>query len=485
MSLIDIVPINRSEFDESDHPLVLFSFEDSGFLDLGILGNSAAKDLLRQAREESFRSESGEFHAVSRTENGKKRRFILSGLGKKKGFTPDKLRRACGQLVRYATKRFSALAVAVPAPSAFAAGEGLLLGSYRFDEYRQAEKSSLAKVFFLSAPADRSRVAAALTLARHYAETATLVRTLVNRAPSDKTPQSLADLARSMAKGPVSTSVISRAQAADLGMGSFLGVARGSSVEPAFVHITYKPKGAKKRIALVGKGITFDSGGLSLKPPASMETMKCDMAGAATVLALMKALPDLKIKAEVHGICPITYNMPGPDALKPGDVVRAMNGKTIEVLNTDAEGRLVLADALVYAARLKPDAIIDLATLTGAVVTALGSQISAIMGNDRPLIARLARAAAAAEEHVSELPLFKEYRENIKSPIADIQNIGKKRGDAGSIIGGLFLEEFVDSIPWVHYDIAGTAWSESDGALCPRGGTGVMVRTLLHYLREL
>lgn len=484
MSQLEIAPMSRSEFDAADIPLGLFTFEDGGVVDPGFLASAAARDILRQAREETFHSETGECHALSRLDSGKKHRYILIGLGKKKGFTPDALRRACGQLIRYASKRFSAVAVAAPASQAQAAAEGLLLGSYRFEEYRQAEKITLAKAHILSAPADRQRVSAALSLARLYAEAAALVRSLINRGPSDKTPQSLADLARSLTGPLVTASVIGRAQALELGMGSFLGVARGSSVEPAFIHLTYKPKGSKKKIALVGKGITFDSGGLSLKPPASMETMKCDMGGAATVLALFKVLPKLKIKAEVHGLCPVTYNMPGPDALKPGDIVRAMNGKTIEVLNTDAEGRLVLADALVYAARLKPHAIIDLATLTGAVVTALGNEITAVMGNDKALLAKLSRAAAAAEEPVCELPLFKNYRENIKSSIADLQNIGKKRGEAGSIIGGLFLEEFVDSTPWVHYDIAGTSWSDGDGVLCPKGGTGVLVRTLLNYLRE-
>jgi leucyl aminopeptidase len=337
----------------------------------------------------------------------------------------------------------------------------------------------------LGAPADRRRLEAAITRAQTGADAICLVRTLVNRGPSDKTPMSLAELAKGLSGSGVTVQILNRKAAAELGMGSFLGVARGSAVEPVMIHLTYAPKGAKKKIALVGKGITFDSGGLSLKPAQSMETMKLDMAGAATVLAVFKALPKLKVKAEVHGICAVTYNMPGPDAYKPGDILKAMNGKTIEVLNTDAEGRLVLADALCYANQQKPAAIIDLATLTGAVVIALGSKVAGAMTNDKALYTKLNRAAVASQEPLWELPLVKEYRDNIKSSIADLQNIGKARGEAGTIIGGLFLQEFVDKTPWVHLDIAGTAWSDGEGAYGPKGGTGAHVRTLLTFLETL
>ena len=229
-------------------------------------------------------------------------------------------------------------------------------------EYKKADPSRLARAGLVFAGAARRGIEKACAEAAIIADAVAMVRDLVDRAPSDKTPESIAALAQNLAGAQTKVTVISKAEAEKLGMGAFLGVARGGGADPVFLHLTYKPKGARRKIGLVGKGITFDSGGLSLKPAASMETMKMDMAGAAAVLGVFKALPQFKIRAEVHGFCPFTYNLPGPDAVRPGDVLKAMNGKTIEVLNTDAEGRLVLADALVYACRQKFDAIVDLAT---------------------------------------------------------------------------------------------------------------------------
>jgi leucyl aminopeptidase len=233
---------------------------------------------------------------------------------------------------------------------------------------------------------------------------------------------------------------------------------------------------------LVGKGITFDSGGLSLKPAQGMETMKMDMAGAGVILGVFKAIPSLKPKVEIHGLLAVTENMPGGRAAKPGDVFKAMNGKTIEVLNTDAEGRLVLADALSYAVKQKPDAIIDLATLTGACITALGSLVAGAMSNDEALLADIQKAGKESGEQFWPLPLVPEYKEGIQSKVADLQNISSVRGEAGTIIGGLFLQEFVDGKPWIHLDIAGPAWAARDFYYLTPGGTGFAVRTLLHYL---
>src|ERR1017187_9832200 len=248
----------------------------------------------------------------------------------------------------------------------------------------------------------------------------------------------------------------------------------------------YKPAAkAKKVIALVGKGITFDSGGLSLKPAQSMETMKDDMSGAAAVLGVMSALAELKPSVEVRGYLAIAENMPGGRAQKPGDVLKAFNGKTIEVLNTDAEGRLVLSDALSYACSKKPDVVIDIATLTGACVVALGHRVSAVMTNTPRLFGAIKAAGEKAGEKFWELPLEKEYEGDVKSKIADVQNIGKRRGEAGTIIGGLFLKEFVDDRPWAHLDIAGPSWTDGDQPYCPTGGTGHPVRTLLHYIEAL
>jgi leucyl aminopeptidase len=267
-------------------------------------------------------------------------------------------------------------------------------------------------------------------------------------------------------------------------LAGLLAVNRGSHEEPRFIKIHYRPTAkAKKRVALIGKGITFDSGGLSLKPSKSMETMKLDMAGGAAVIATMACLPKLGFDIEVSGYVPTTDNLPGHGAQKPGDVIRYLNGKTIEVLNTDAEGRLILADALALAATEKPDYMINLATLTGACVTALGTQVAGLFSNHQPLADNLLRAGDTAGEKLWQLPLVKEYKDLIKSGVADMKNIGGAHG--GAITAALILQEFVGTTPWAHLDIAGPAFSESDNALCPKGGTGFGVRTLLRFLSML
>ncbi|NOT28896.1 MAG: leucyl aminopeptidase, partial [Planctomycetes bacterium] len=271
-----------------------------------------------------------------------------------------------------------------------------------------------------------------------------------------------------------------------LGMGAFASVARGSA-EPAYlIHLTYRPRvRARGRIALVGKGLTFDSGGISLKPGAKMDEMKYDMSGGAAVLGVFQALAGLELALEVHGVIAASENMPDGRATKPGDLVTAMNGTTIEVLNTDAEGRLVLADALVYAeTKLAPDAIVDLATLTGAVITALGHELSGVLGNDRALQDELVAAGQATGELVWPLPLLEQHKEHMKGTVADLKNINAGQG-AGSSAGAAFLSYFVAKTPWAHLDIAGSAWGVDERDYQGgSGGTGVGVRLLLRWLEE-
>jgi leucyl aminopeptidase len=258
-------------------------------------------------------------------------------------------------------------------------------------------------------------------------------------------------------------------------------VAAGSEQPPKFIHLAYTPRRSRRRVAIIGKGITFDAGGLDLKTADGMLRMKDDMSGAAAVLGVMRTLPQLAPAVEVHGLIAATENMPSGSAVRPGDVLRAMNGTTIEIGNTDAEGRLTLADAMCYAREhIKPDEIIDLATLTGACVVALGPQCSGLMSNDQALARRLLTAADAAGERVWQLPLIDEYREGLKSEVADINNVGQRGG--GAITAALFLKEFAGDTPWAHFDIAGPAFTERDTPLAPKGGTGVAVRTLLAYL---
>ncbi|MBI3289437.1 MAG: leucyl aminopeptidase [Elusimicrobia bacterium] len=471
---------------ESDHrDLAVFIYEDAGPAGAKILNTAAKVALNAKLNEEGFKAGAKEICRVDLEILGKQRRVFAIGLGKKKAATGETFRRAAGALVgAIRSKREKVAVLCAEQPQAVA--EGLILASYKYEEYKKGDADKLASAALVVQDAgSRGAIEKACAKASLYAEAVALARDLVNRAPSDKTPASLAALAETFKGLGVSVTVIDKDEAEKLGMGSFLGVARGSAQPPVMVHMVYKPKGAKKKVALVGKGVTFDSGGLSLKPAQSMEEMKCDMAGAASVISVFKVIARLKPKAEVHGIFAATYNMPGPDAYKPGDVLKAMNGKTIEVWNTDAEGRLILADALCLAAQQQPQAIVDLATLTGAVVIALGSKVAGIMGNDRRLVAAVKSAGARANEDFCELPLVEDYKDSIKGNIAELLNISKVRGEAGSIIGGLFLQEFVGETPWVHLDIAGTAFWSGDGPYGPKGGTGSPVRTLLEWLGGL
>ena len=425
-------------------------------------------------------------------------RIFLIGLGKKSEFTNETLRRTVSKVLSGAESLgLQKIAVRIPlmgkSPTAQrdefqALAEGLHLGTYRFDRHKTPTSDRprpLEEVILLIDGSTRF-AAEGVKKAEIYSRATMLARDLINEPPSRMNPERLADEALKINKSPVAVTVIEKKELEKLGMGAILGVGAGGAVPPRLVEIIYKPaKKAKKIVALVGKGITFDSGGLSLKPAQSMETMKDDMSGAAAVLGVMSALAELNPAVEVRGYMAIAENMPGGRAQKPGDVLKAFNGKTIEVLNTDAEGRLVLSDALSYACSKKPDIVIDIATLTGACVVALGHRVSAIMTNTPKLFQALRAAGEAAGEKFWELPLEKEYEPDVKSKIADLQNIGKRRGEAGTIIGGLFLKEFVDERPWAHIDIAGPSWTDSDQPYCPTGGTGHPVRTLLHYIEAL
>jgi len=369
-----------------------------------------------------------------------------------------------------------------------AAVEGVLLASYQFNKYRSNAKAP-TELKGLTFFAPRLKRSSALQQAADRAQTIAaavfLARDLINEPPSVTTARFLGEQAELHCRGRgLSVEVWGMRKIEAMKLAGLLAVNRGSHEEPRFIAIHYKPSGkAKKKVALIGKGITFDSGGLSLKPAKSMETMKLDMSGGAAVIATMSCLPKLGLDVEVTGYIPATDNLPGHNAQKPGDVIRYLNGKTIEVLNTDAEGRLILADALALAARQKPDYMINLATLTGACMVALGSQVAGIFSNRQALAEDLIRCGQETGEKLWQLPLVKEYKEQIKSGVADMKNIGGAHG--GAITAALILQEFVDNVPWAHLDIAGPAFSESDGSLCPKGGTGFGVRTLLKFLSTI
>jgi len=456
---------------------------------------SQKKVLEKWIRQEAFQGREGEQIILYPSPVRCVPKWVITGLGPRKKLTLEVLRRNAGRVLKTCQKKVKNLWILPPdcpemqdVKIGRALAEGLQLASYQYHPYRRLPREEiplLNKVILIpGSPGQMKRFRTALAGTQWVTEAVLRVRDWVNRPPSDKRPKTWMEEAKKLSGSSIRVKIFNPSQIRKLGMNALLGVARGSSQNPVFIHLIYRPRYGKpeKKIALVGKGIVFDSGGLSLKGAEHMQDMKMDMAGAAVVMEIFRVLPRTSCRSEVHGFLPVTYNMPGSDAVKPGDVLKALNGKTIEVLNTDAEGRLILADALSYACRQKPDQIIDLATLTGAAVVALGSAVTAAMTNHPPLLKQIFSAAEKTGEKIWELPLVPEYKENIKSAVADIQNISSVRGEAGAIIGGLFLQEFVGKTPWVHLDIAGPAWSSKESPYCSKGGTGAMTRTLLEYL---
>jgi leucyl aminopeptidase len=426
---------------------------------------------------------------------------VYVGGGDASSFTADTVRRAAASFVRAAGRSGTAVLV-VPASVtgetgeqadqrvAQAAAEGAILATYRFVGHKSEDDGSqIDRLVLLGAGLDDDAARRGVERGSKIAGAVCLARDLVNEPPSSMTPRRLAEIAdRELgAQQQVTLEIWDEQRIADERLGGLLGVARGSAEPPRLLRATYEPndplevEGRVPHVVFVGKGITFDSGGLSLKTPGGMETMKTDMSGAATVLAALSVCADLGVRIRVTAITPVTENMPGSRATKPGDVLTIRNGNTIEVLNTDAEGRLVLADGLSLAAELRPDAIIDLATLTGACVVALGTSVAGLFGNNDELIARVGSASTRAGEPTWPLPMPDNYKKHIDSDVADMKNIGKA-GQAGAIAAALLLARFVDDVPWVHLDIAGPARSdENDGAIV-KGGTGFGVRTLLELV---
>ena len=417
--------------------------------------------------------------------------LLLIGFGKANDVDADTWRKA-GARARKEASAVGAQEIAFffapdknPEDAAGAIVEGVALASYRFNKYRSNSSPATAvKSLILFRPGLKRTPSLERSL-RRVEQTLPgvfLARDLVNEPPSVTTARFLGEEAKRHCRGRgLSVEVWNKKKIESMNLAGLLAVNRGSLEEPRFIKIHYQPSGrARKKVALIGKGITFDSGGLSLKPAKSMETMKLDMAGGAAVIGTMSRLPYLRPEVEVTGYVPATDNLPGGNAQKPGDVIRYLNGKTIEVLNTDAEGRLILADALALAAKQKPDCMVNLATLTGACMVALGNGVAGIFSNDQALADNLMHCARDAGEKLWQLPLVKEYREALKSGVADMKNVAGPHG--GAITAALILQEFVDDIPWAHLDIAGPAFAETDTAISAKGGTGFGVRTLLKFL---
>ncbi|MEN6320611.1 MAG: leucyl aminopeptidase [Syntrophaceae bacterium] len=424
-------------------------------------------------------------------------RIVLVGIGKKIDFTMEKLREAFAKAARQVKslklKNFSAsmdfILIEEPVDQITqAVVEGVSLGLYEFTPFKTLEKDKTKGIEEFTLVEQKDEVCKIIRDAAKAAEIIAnavyFTRDMVSTPGNKMTPTDMANEARKVAsRKNVKLTVLDEAKIKKVGMNALLGVAGGSDEPAKFIILEYH--GGKKAdpiIALVGKGLTFDSGGICIKPSENMDEMKSDMAGGAAVMGAIMAVSDLQMKVNVVGLIPSTENLPGGKAYKPGDILKSLSGQTIEVVNTDAEGRLILADALTYAEKFKPAAIIDLATLTGACVIALGDHVIGMMGTDEMLKKKISEAAFATGERVWELPLWEDYHELIKSDIADYKNTGGRPG--GAITAAAFLSKFVGNYPWVHLDIAGPAWLTKDKPYIPKGASGVGVRLLVHFLKN-
>jgi leucyl aminopeptidase len=421
-------------------------------------------------------------------------RLLLVGAGKREQFNSATLRKIAGAALRYLKSRsvkqiaFLVRENNATEESAQALTEGALAANFEPDKYKTDKRSdkSIDSVL-LTGYSDAERVAAEKGLARGriIAESQNFARDLINEPSNKLTPKILAEKTEAMAKqAGLAVEILDEKKIADLKMGALLSVAQGSVEPPRMMVVTYTPPNPKSGapvIGLIGKAVTFDTGGISIKPSEGMEKMKYDMAGGATMLGVMRALAALKPNVKVICVVPSTENMPGGKAQKPGDIQTAMSGKTIEVLNTDAEGRLILADGIHYAKQLGATHLIDAATLTGAIVVALASINVGVFGSDQAFTDKLLASSKAAGEKMWQMPIDDDYREFIKGTVADIQNIGSGKG-GGAITGAMFIKEFTGDSPWIHLDIAGTAWNDDAKAWLAKGPTGVALRTLVHLV---
>ncbi|MHB8375602.1 MAG: leucyl aminopeptidase [Dehalococcoidia bacterium] len=424
-------------------------------------------------------------------------RVLVAGLGKSEEFTVDRVRDLSANIARFLrAKRITDAATIThgagiagldPAACAQAIAEGTVLGLYRFEQHKKADEDAGELRTLTIVEHDQAKIDALTEAAARgviVAEAANFARDLANEPSNVLTPTEFAARAEAMAQAEgLGCRILDREECAQMGMGGFLGVAKGSQQPPKFIVLTYKGAGDEKPLGLIGKGITFDTGGISIKPAQGMEEMKGDMSGGACVIAAMRAIARLKPRINVTALVPATENMPDGNATKPGDVLTAMNGKTIEVINTDAEGRLILADALAYACKLDLSPLVDVATLTGAMSIALGDVAYGLFTNDDAWAARVRAASTRAGEKCWQMPMFPEYREAIKSDVADMKNSGGR--NAGSIFAAFFLKEFIDGRPWAHLDIAGVDFFDKEKGVRVKGASGIPVRTLVDLALDL
>src|SRR5208282_4258452 len=476
--------------------LVSYIFEESDPVQGRISElDQAANGLLRTlARSGELTGKTLEMTLIHAPAGLKAARLLLVGAGKREQFTSAILRKIAGAALRYwiarSVKQFAFL-VRESAPaeeSAQAVAEGALAANFESDKYKTEKKNDKSiDTILLAGYSDAERTAAEKGLARGrvIADAQNWARDLINEPSNKLTPKILAEKAEAMAKqAGLAVEILDEKKITELKMGALLSVSQGGPEPPRVMVVTYTPANSKPGapvIGLIGKAVTFDTGGISIKPADGMEKMKYDMAGGATMLGVMRALAALKPNVKVICVVPSTENMPGGTAQKPGDIQTAMSGKTIEVLNTDAEGRLILADGIHYAKQLGATHLIDAATLTGAIVVALANVNVGVFGSDQPFTDKFLASAKAAGEKMWQMPIDDDYREFIKGTVADIQNIGSGKG-GGAITGAMFIKEFTGDSPWIHLDIAGTAWNDDAKPWLAKGPTAVALRTLVHLV---
>jgi len=484
--------------DTKSQAIILSLFEDSKklsgiALEIDKISGGLISELISSR---DFEAKSSQISVIYTRGTLPSKRIALVGLGKQSEFNLEKLRAAFASVMRHlrnmnvkeaATSVNLNLVPGKKEQVVQALAEGSLLGLYQYTPFKTVGREDLKEMDelnIIAAEKDFSLVEAAVKKARIITDAVYFARDLISAPANEMTPSIMAQKAREIAgRKNVSCKVLDKEKMKEMGMNALLAVASGSHEEPKFIILEYA--GGKKKappIVLVGKGLTFDSGGISIKPAEKMDEMKSDMSGGAAVMGAIMAAADLKLPLNITGLIPATENLPGGSAYKPSDILKSYSGITIEVLNTDAEGRLILADALAYASEFKPEAVIDLATLTGACVVALGDDVIGMLGTDDKLKKEIERAAQATGELVWELPLWESYHELIKSDIADYKNAGGR--SAGTITAAAFLSKFVGDYPWVHLDIAGPAWTNKDKAYIPKGAAGVAVRLLVEFLRS-
>ncbi len=488
---MQIKATQTSYLEWSGDALALGIFEEDIELsgDLAALDTKLAGTIKELIAEEEFTAKSGSSAATRIGSNSPIKKIILVGLGKTEELKSDTLRVAAATIARLAKKQKSkTLAISLPAVNSDPAltsqiiSEGILLALHQDNRFKSEPEDKGAKLETVELLGYGGQEEA-ISKAQAVSSGVILARELVAAPANAVTPITMAQTAVDIASEyGLAIEILEQEECENLGMGAFLGVAKASDLPPKFIHLTYKPEGTPKRkVAIVGKGLTFDSGGLNIKGSGSgIETMKMDMGGGAATLGAAKAVAQLKPDVEVHFISAVTENMISGNAMHPGDILTASNGKTIEVNNTDAEGRLTLADALVFAEKLEVDAIVDLATLTGACVVALGNDISGLWTSDEQLAQQLKDAAELSGEKFWQMPLEDKYFEGLKSPIADMKNTGPRAG--GSITAALFLKQFIKDTPWAHLDVAGTVWADKESGVNNSGATGSPVRTLVNWV---